>query len=209
MSFKTSVCFLIFRLLPNSNGTFASLQTPQKHNMASDLEFEKMQSGALPEPKAVQNVTKTINKRIRRKHNKWTLIITFASLVLIIILITIAYLVAKGLLGADVDIYEINEKKCQDELTCSIEIVETVPSVLVYPSKSPKHTETHVAWKNLIQMASSNIHIISFYWTMTNDDVSNSTTFPQAKVGEEILAELLAAASRGKTIRIVFFSRLG
>jgi len=46
---------------------------------------------------AVQAVTKTINKRMRRKQSKWTLIITFLSFILIIILITVAYLVSKGL----------------------------------------------------------------------------------------------------------------
>ena len=52
---------------------------------------------------AVQAVTKTINKRMRRKQSKWTLIITFLSFVLIIILITIAYLVTKGLFQTTAD----------------------------------------------------------------------------------------------------------
>ena len=55
----------------------------------------------------VLNVSKMSNKRMRRKQSKWTLIITFLSFVLIIILITIAYLVSKGLFG-----HQTAEKVC-------------------------------------------------------------------------------------------------
>ena len=143
---------------------------------------------------------------MRRRHNKWTLIITFASLVLIIILITIAFLVAKGILsernkdsnnkGGPTDV-------CQEESsTCSIQLVETIPKVLVYPDSSPKHTETADAWKELIKMANSSINIISFYWTLTSEDTKPGSHFPQAKVGEEILAGLVAAADRGIVLRL-------
>lgn len=152
-----------------------------------------MQANGVPE---IASVKKTINKRMRRKQSKWTLIVTFLSLVLIIILITVAYLVSKGLFQ-EIREKVIPEEQCQDELTCRIEVVETMPSVMSYPAGSPTHPQTADVWKKLTAMATERIEILSFYWTMKN------FSYHQAQVGAEILLGLKEAAQRGIQVRIV------
>ena len=104
------------------NGTFSSTKrTPTKrtvvrsvsdptNNMAAHqennqpefkLDYQRQLSDTKTAESPEDVVTKISNKRMRRKQSRWTLIITFLSFVLIIIMITIAYLVSKGFLKKD------------------------------------------------------------------------------------------------------------
>ena len=87
------------RLHHHNNGTF-TIQTDDKIMSATDATTTAAENPATLQANGgpeIEAVKKTINKRMRRKQSKWTLIVTFLSLVLIIILITVAYLVSKGL----------------------------------------------------------------------------------------------------------------
>ncbi|XP_066916343.1 5'-3' exonuclease PLD3-like [Clytia hemisphaerica] len=153
-----------------------------------------------PQANGVENfppIEKLSTKRMRRKQSKWTLIITFLSFIFIIILITVAYLVSKGLfVHEDAEKVPI-VKSCQDDMTCRIEIVETLPKVLSYPSGSPMHASTPDVWKKLTKVARERIDILSFYWTLKN------FTYDEAVVGAEILEGLKGAARRGIKVNIV------
>ena len=147
----------------------------------------------LDESIPVQNVTKIATKRLRRKRNKWTLIVTFLSLVLIIIFITIAYLVAKGLLADD---SKAISNPCDVDTQCNMKVVETIPSVLKYKAGSPVHDTISKHWLNLAKLAKSNIDILAFYWSLNDTDVPGGPYY-QSKIGEAILNSLKAAALRG------------
>jgi len=170
----------------SSNGTFNhqyfNMKNSEKH-IPPDL------------PNNVNIVEKVKTKRMRRKRNKWTLIVTFSSLVLIIIFITIAFLIAKVLLNAPLVTCNVND-------SCNIQIVETIPSVLNYSKTAIRKDEISKHWKILITSASSEINILSSYWSLRATDTEGGP-YPQAKVGEEIYNELVAAANRGVNIRIV------
>ena len=140
-------------------------------------------------PDIVDNAVKLKAKRMRRKRNKWTLIVTFTSMVLIIIFITIAYLIAKGLSKEPM-------RTCNKDDICEIKITETIPKTLQYKAGSPVYDEISAHWKKMINMAESNINILSFYWTLDGSDIEGGP-YDQAKVGEEILDLLKAAANRG------------
>ncbi|XP_057298652.1 5'-3' exonuclease PLD3-like isoform X1 [Hydractinia symbiolongicarpus] len=181
-----------------SNGTFNNvMSTPTKHTL--DTPSHNQPEDVTIQDTLTQNVMK---KRMRRKRNKWTLIVTFLSLVLIIIFITIAYLISKGLLESDKKDKNAGVKSCDSTAKCNVSIIETRPSVLKYPSGSPKHVETSKFWTSLIDRAESTIDILSFYWTMNGTDVEGGP-YPQAQVGEDILTALQNAALKGIKIRIV------
>lgn len=83
--------------------------TPQPQQDKNDYEFKldyqrQISETETPTPDVITKIT---NKRMRKKQSRWTLIITFVSFVLIIIMITIAYLVSKGFLDIN------TEKVCQ------------------------------------------------------------------------------------------------
>ena len=86
--------------------------TPQDTNNEPEfkLEYQRQISNGTAENASPDVITKITNKRMRKKQSRWTLIITFLSFVLIIIMITIAYLVSKGLLD------EPTEKVCHVSL---------------------------------------------------------------------------------------------
>jgi len=143
---------------------------------------------------------KIFKKNLRRKRNKWTLIITFTSLVLIIIFITIAYLVARQHRGDGGG--GSGMQKCKDIATCSLKVVETIPPVLKYPVGTSKHEKISKHWSALVRSATSSINILSMYWTMKRGDVSGGP-YEQEEVGERFIADIKDAARRGVQVRIV------
>jgi len=165
------------------------------------MQWKKKLSAASPPPPAnddgipVEFVHKNIKKHLRRKRNKWTLIITFLSLVLIIIFITIAYLVARRTAVAE----EIHlHTPCRESETCQIKLIETIPSVLKLPTK---HESISAHWRKLIQSAVTSIDMLSVFWTLKGVDVPGGP-WAQAIIGEQILQDLVNAARRGVRIRI-------
>jgi phospholipase D3/4 len=71
-----------------------------------------------------------------------------------------------------------------------IQLVESIPEGLVYPSGSPSFLSTYDAWKFLIKSATTSISIGSFYWTLRSSDVYKH---PSSWQGEDIFQDLLVA----------------
>lgn len=75
-----------------------------------------------------------------------------------------------------------------------IELVESIPEGLVYPTGSPSFISTYDAWKRLIKMANNSIDIGSFYWTLRGADFYNHSSAWQ---GEDIFKTLLETGTKG------------
>lgn len=91
------------------------------------------------------------------------------------------------------------KKLCHDILfICfifSIQLVESIPEGLIYPTNSPKFPSTFDVWKNLIKTANHTIEIASFYWTLRAADFYNHSSAWQ---GDEIFQLLLKAGTERK-----------
>jgi len=185
------------------NGTFnnakASTPTAEKTPPTNLYPAQNGDDGIPP----VDIGDKIFRKNFRKKRNKWTLIITFTSLVLIIIFITIAYLVARQAGdGGDGGKFTTT---CSEGPSCRMTLIETIPSVMKY-KKGPVHEEIHDHWRRLIKSANKSIDILSFYWTMLDSDVKTAkgkNHHKESKNGELVFADLKDAAKRGVKIRIV------
>lgn len=77
----------------------------------------------------------------------------------------------------------------------SIQLVESIPEGLIYPTNSPKFPSTFDVWKNLILTANHSIEIASFYWTLRSADFYNHSSAWQ---GDEIFQLLLKAGTERK-----------
>lgn len=84
---------------------------------------------------------------------------------------------------------------------CTITLVESIPENVAFPKGSIHNPSIYSGWKNLLKMATKEIDIASFYWTLRGDDTSTSD--PSTKQGEDVFQSLEAAAERGVKIRIV------
>lgn len=142
----------------------------------------------------LETVHSTVKKRLRRKRNKWTLVVTFSSLVLIIIFITIAYLVARQSAEEKKPVFTV----CSDDVSCNMTIIETIPDVLHYKEGMPIHEKISTHWMRLINGAKHSINILSFYWSLKDSDVEGGP-YNQSDVGKKILDCIANAAKRGKS----------
>lgn len=62
-------------------------------------------------------------------------------------------------------------------LPCSMTLVESIPLYLKYESNATFGIPLEQAWKDLISRASHSVNIVSFYWTLTGEDINvNSST---------------------------------
>lgn len=78
---------------------------------------------------------------------------------------------------------------------CTITLVESIPENVAFPKGSIHNPSIYSGWKNLLKMATKEIDIASFYWTLRGDDTSTSD--PSTKQGEDVFQSLEAAAERG------------
>ena len=127
------------------SGTYTAAKPPTPTHAT---ETEKMSPAALNDD-GIPNVDvgdKMFKKNLRKRRNKWTLIITFTSLVLIIIFITIAYLVARQAAGDGVNGGDKYTATCSDGGACRMTLIETIPPVMKYKvcvRKIRKYLEIH------------------------------------------------------------------
>ncbi|XP_071832804.1 5'-3' exonuclease PLD3-like [Apostichopus japonicus] len=85
---------------------------------------------------------------------------------------------------------------------CSVELVESIPTNLTFPTGSPKHKSTIDAWTDLIQSAEQTIDIAAFYWSLRNDDLKPPVN--ASHPGQKIFDTLKAVAKeKDLKIRIV------
>ncbi|XP_070698521.1 5'-3' exonuclease PLD4 [Pempheris klunzingeri] len=84
---------------------------------------------------------------------------------------------------------------------CSMFLVESIPRHVNYKSNVTFGIPLEKAWKDLISMATDQVDVVSFYWTLTGEDinVNSSTDMP----GREILKELEELPSRNVSVRVV------
>ncbi|XP_041809313.1 5'-3' exonuclease PLD4 [Chelmon rostratus] len=84
---------------------------------------------------------------------------------------------------------------------CSMVLVESIPQHVTYTANATFGIPLEKAWKDLISMATDQVDVASFYWTLTGEDinVNSSSDIP----GREILKELEELPSRNVSVRVV------
>ncbi|CAH8572441.1 unnamed protein product [Dicrocoelium dendriticum] len=58
---------------------------------------------------------------------------------------------------------------------CTVLLVESMPENLTYWAGAPKHVSTHFAWSLLLDQASHQLSIASFYWSLLADAAFNQS----------------------------------
>ncbi|GAA6213738.1 phospholipase D4 [Lates japonicus] len=84
---------------------------------------------------------------------------------------------------------------------CSMALVESIPIQMKYKANVTLGIPLEQVWKDLITMATDQVDVVSFYWTLTGEDikVNSSTDVP----GRNILKELGELPSRNISVRVV------
>ncbi|KAK5857241.1 hypothetical protein PBY51_010499 [Eleginops maclovinus] len=84
---------------------------------------------------------------------------------------------------------------------CSMALVESIPQHMKYKPNVTFGIPLEKVWKDLISMATDQVDIASFYWTLTGEDinVNSSSDAP----GRDILKELEELPSRNVSVRVV------
>ncbi|KAM3716872.1 putative phospholipase D F09G2.8 [Dirofilaria immitis] len=81
---------------------------------------------------------------------------------------------------------------CTDQ--CRVQLVETIPSVLIFDNSNITSFSTYQVWKQLLDEAQLSIHIASFYWNLRDS--------PTSWQGNDIFKRFIATAERGVQIQI-------
>ncbi|XP_063356341.1 5'-3' exonuclease PLD4 isoform X1 [Pelmatolapia mariae] len=84
---------------------------------------------------------------------------------------------------------------------CSMALVESIPEHMKYKDNVTFGISLEQVWNNLISVATNQVDVVSFYWTLTGEDISvnSSSDMP----GRNILKELEELPSRNVTVRVV------
>ncbi|XP_064784413.1 5'-3' exonuclease PLD4-like isoform X6 [Oncorhynchus masou masou] len=80
-------------------------------------------------------------------------------------------------------------------------LVESIPLYMKYDDNATFGTPVDKAWRDLLSMATYQVDVASFYWTLTGDDINinSSTDLP----GKNILEQFGALPSRNVSVRVV------
>ncbi|MEQ2187708.1 hypothetical protein GOODEAATRI_007326 [Goodea atripinnis] len=80
-------------------------------------------------------------------------------------------------------------------------LVESIPLYLKYNDNATFGIPLEQVWKDLISIASHRVEVVSFYWTLTGEDINvNSTTDVP---GRDILQRLGELPSRNISVQVV------
>ncbi|XP_010736554.2 phospholipase D4 [Larimichthys crocea] len=84
---------------------------------------------------------------------------------------------------------------------CSMVLVESIPLHMKYKENVTIGIPLEKIWKDLISMATDQVDVVSFYWTLTGEDinVNSSSDIP----GRDILTGLGELPSRNVSVRVV------
>lgn len=85
--------------------------------------------------------------------------------------------------------------------TCSMALVESIPLYMGYNGNATFGVPLEGAWEELIAMATQQLDVVSFYWTLTDDDISVNSS--SAISGRNILAALEALPERNVSVRLL------
>ncbi|XP_039898894.1 5'-3' exonuclease PLD4 isoform X3 [Simochromis diagramma] len=83
----------------------------------------------------------------------------------------------------------------------SMALVESIPEHMKYKDNVTFGIPLEQVWNNLISVATNEVDVVSFYWTLTGEDISvnSSSDMP----GRNILKELEELPSRNVTVRVI------
>ncbi|KAM6074341.1 PREDICTED: phospholipase D4-like [Chlamydotis macqueenii] len=79
----------------------------------------------------------------------------------------------------------IEEDTYRSNDSCSFELVENVPYDLAFEINSTAAKPLYQAWKRLLDIAQEQIHVASYYWSLTGKDINVNDS--SSKQGEDIL----------------------
>ncbi|XP_026209447.1 phospholipase D4 [Anabas testudineus] len=84
---------------------------------------------------------------------------------------------------------------------CRMALVESIPQYVKYKDNVTLGIPLEEVWKDLISMATDQVEVASFYWTLTGEDinVNSSSDLP----GKNILKQLEELPSRNVSVRVV------
>ncbi|XP_023146640.2 5'-3' exonuclease PLD4 [Amphiprion ocellaris] len=84
---------------------------------------------------------------------------------------------------------------------CSMTLVESIPQHMKFKANVTLGLPLVEAWKDLISGATHQVDVVSFYWTLTGEDINinSSSDLP----GRDILKELEDLPSRNVSVRVV------
>ncbi|XP_033844205.1 5'-3' exonuclease PLD4 [Periophthalmus magnuspinnatus] len=85
--------------------------------------------------------------------------------------------------------------------SCSMAPVETIPLYMEYNDSATFGLPTQTVWEDLIAMATKQVDVVSFYWTLTGPDinVNSSSAIP----GSHILTGLGSLPTRNVSVRVL------
>ncbi|KAM6969614.1 5'-3' exonuclease PLD4 [Tautogolabrus adspersus] len=84
---------------------------------------------------------------------------------------------------------------------CSMVLVESIPQYVKYKANVTFGIPLEKAWKDLISVATHQVDVVSFYWTLTGDDISVNSS--SDKPGRQILKDLEELPSRNVSVRLL------
>ncbi|XP_068608012.1 5'-3' exonuclease PLD4 [Brachionichthys hirsutus] len=82
---------------------------------------------------------------------------------------------------------------------CRMVLVESIPEYVKYKGNVTFGIPLEKAWKDLISMATKEVNLVSFYWTLTGDDINVNTSLDIP--GRDILKGLEELPSRNVSVR--------
>ncbi|XP_048341617.1 5'-3' exonuclease PLD4 isoform X2 [Sphaerodactylus townsendi] len=75
--------------------------------------------------------------------------------------------------------------RCDD--SCNFQLVESLPCDMPYELNCSMAKPLYQAWMELLNMAQESVHVASYYWSLTGEDLGVNDS--SSKQGEEILAK--------------------
>lgn len=78
---------------------------------------------------------------------------------------------------------------------CSFELVENVPYDLAFEINSTAAKPLYQAWMRLLDIAQENIHVASYYWSLTGKDISVNDSSSKQVGGNQLQADLRLCVS--------------
>ncbi|XP_037550629.1 5'-3' exonuclease PLD4 [Nematolebias whitei] len=90
----------------------------------------------------------------------------------------------------------------EDNFTqCHMSLVESIPVYLKYKDNVTFGIPLEQVWNDLISAATKQVDVVSFYWTLTGEDININTS--SDVLGKEILKRLEELPSRNVSVRLV------
>ncbi|XP_061551937.1 5'-3' exonuclease PLD4 [Phycodurus eques] len=95
---------------------------------------------------------------------------------------------------------DIDDRKASID-QCSMAVVESIPQHVQYKANATFGIPLEKAWKELLSIATEKVEVVSFYWTLTGEDVNINSS--SDRPGREILEQLQSLPSRNVSVRVV------